>query len=102
MDMTKKEGGTIEHWVLNTLSVPVELTKEQGIEIKTDKVYVLSGYVVEDPSGRFEPGWHFRSSIVIEVDTENGIVETNNSIYRLQGEAEAGADMGDLIMKIFY
>ncbi len=100
--MTKKEGGTIKHWGLNTLSMSVEMALAQGIEVKTDKVYILSGYIVEDPSGRFEPGWHFRSSLVIEVDTENGIVETNNSIYRLQGEAENGADMGDLIMKIFY
>jgi len=103
MDMTKKDGGVIQHWTFNTLSVSVDVALEQGIDIKTDKVYVLSGTVKEDPTGRFEIGNHFRSSLVLEIDEENGIVETDNSIYRLHGPANEGlGDMGDLILKIFY
>jgi len=102
MDMTKKDGGYIEHWTFNTLSVTPERAAEAGVEVKTDKVYILSGNIVEDPTGRFNDGDHFRSSLVIEIDEENGIVETNNTIYRLQGDSDGLGDLGDLILKIFY
>jgi len=103
MDMTKKDGGVIQHWTLNTLSITPERAAEMGVEgITTDKVYILSGTVKEDPTGRFEVGFHFRSSVVLEIDTENGIVETRNTIYRLHGESGGLGDMGDLILKVFY
>ena len=104
MDMTKKDGGVIEHWDFNTLSYTAEIVKERlGIEIKTDNAMILSGYIKEDPTGRFELGNHFRSSMIIEIDEENGIVETSNTIYRLAGPAGEGlGDLGDLILKVFY
>lgn len=102
--MTKKDGGVIEHWDFNTLSFTTEQVKKQlGVEIKTDKVLILSGTVKEDPTGRFEIGNHFYSSLIIEIDAENGIVETDNTIYRLHGPAGEGlGDMGNLILSVFY
>ena len=102
MDMTKKFGGVITDWTLNTLSFTKEQVADHGIKVKTDKVYILSGTVKSDPTGRFEVGFHFHSSVVIELDKEKGIVETKNTIYHLHGEAGGLGDMGDLIMKVFY
>ena len=105
MDMSKKDGGVIVDWTLNVLSYTPEELANIGVEVRTDKVYILSGYVKEDPTGRFQPGWHFRSSPVVEIDAENGIVETRNTIYRIEGEANsenALPDMGNMIMKVFY
>ena len=102
MDMTKKFGGVITDWTLNTLSFTKEQLAGKGIDVKTDKVYILSGTVKSDPTGRFEPGFHFHSSVVIEVDKEKGIVETKNTIYHLHGETGGIGDMGDLILKVFY
>jgi len=103
MDMTKKDGGIIQNWAFNTLSITPETVKEKtGIEVKTDKIYILSGYIAEDPTGRFEVGWHFRSSMIMEIDEENGLVETQNTIYRLTGERDPDGDWGDFITKIFY
>lgn len=104
MDMTKKDGGVITEWTLNTLSVaPKEINDFADMGVRTDKCYILSGYIKEDPTGRFEVGFHFRSSIVIDIDEDKGLVETQNTIYRLDGPADQGiADMGDLIMKVTY
>ena len=102
MDMTKKFGGVITEWTLNTLSFTKEQVADTGVTVKTDKVYILSGTIKSDPTGRFEVGHHFRSSVVIELDKEKGIVETNNTIYHLHGETGGLGDMGDLIMKVFY
>ena len=38
----------------------------------------------------------------IDIDEENGIVETNNTIYRLHGASDGLGDLGDLILKVFY
>ncbi len=102
--MSKKDGGVIEHWDFNTISYTAKHIKETvGIEIKTDKAMILSGYIKEDPTGRFEIGNHFRSSLIIEIDEEKGIVETNHTIYKLSGGAGEGiGDLGDLILKVFY
>ena len=104
MDISKKDGGVITEWTLNTLSYTPERVKElAGVDVRTDKCFILSGYVKEDPTGRFEVGFHFRSSLVIDVDEENGLVETRNTIYRLDGPAGKGLpDMGDMIAKVFY
>ncbi len=100
--MTKKYGGIITEWSLNTLSFSVDQVRALGVEIKTDKVFILSGFIKEDPTGRFEIGDHFRSSVVIDVDAEKGIVETQKTIYHLHGESGGYGDMGDMITRIFY
>ena len=95
--MSKLNGGTIKHWQLHTLSA------------KYQKAYphtlgkILTGIVVEDPTGRWEPGMHMRSSLVVSFDGLH--VETLNSIYKVVGEAgdtTLGGDWGDKILGVFY
>lgn len=50
---------------------------------------ILSGYIDGiDPLGRWQPGWHMRSSLVVDYDEENGIIETENTIYYVKGEQQ--------------
>lgn len=101
----KKDGGTIMQWQLHTTSVPVERAHKKGIDVKTDKCYILSGTVVHDPNGRWVPGDHMKSSLVVDIDFEKGYAETRNSTYRLdgpQGDPILGGDLGDTIFAVFY
>jgi len=97
----KKDGGKITKWFLHTLSVSMDVIREQRPDIKTDKPYILTGYVVDDPTGRWQPGWHMRSSLVVEYDATTGRVETGNTIYHVVGES-VGDDLGDTVLSIFY
>lgn len=99
----KKFGGIITNWQVHTLSS----TKEQ-----IDKVYpgqnakplVVTGTVVEDPIGRWKPGFHMKTSLVVKLDRKKGTVETLNTIYKLTGK-EGGdvlPNLGDNIRSLFY
>lgn len=100
----KKEGGTIRNWQLHMVSDNIEYARSVRPEIETDKVYRFSGTVVEDKVGRWQPGDHMISSVVVRIDRENGIIETLNTIYRVQDEGGDvfGGDIGDNINYIFY
>lgn len=99
----KKDGGKLTGWQFHTLSVSVEKAKELGVDVNTDKVMKMSATVVEDPTGRWQPGFHMTSSIIINFDEENMIVETRNTIYQLVGEAgDCLPDLGDAIIHIFH
>lgn len=104
--MVKKDGGTIKNWQLHTLSCTPEYAKEvnPNLDIQTDKVYMFSGTIVDDPTGRWQPGHHMRSSVISRLDRENSIIETQNTIYKLEGEegADCLPDLGDNINKIYY
>jgi hypothetical protein len=99
----KKDGGTITDWQIHNLGC----TKEQIEEVfpgQNAKPMVMTGTIVDDPTGRWEPGYHMRSSLVVNIDREKGIVETVNTIYKVSGTegADIFKDLGDSIMNIFY
>ena len=101
----KKNGGIITNWQFHTLSAPLNKFKEIYPDITTDKPYIFTGIVKEDPTGRWEPGYHMKSSMVISYDKQTQIVETANTIYQLEGESGdpcTGGDIGDVAMSIFY
>ena len=104
--MNKKDGGTIVGWQLHTLSTSPDKFKEFDYEIDTDKCYILTGTIEDDPTGRFAPGYHFRSSLVVRIDLDTGIVETQNTVYKVKGPRGDNVlpyeDMGDAVMSIFY
>ena len=96
---------TVSHWQLHTLSATTEYLHRVRPDCKLDKGYILTGTVVDDPTGKWEPGFHFRSTLVLSYDREQGILETANTIYRLQdpqGDKFLGCDMGDGVAKITY
>lgn len=101
----KKQGGIIKNWQFHRLSVTKEYANEKyNLDIKTDQVMMFSGTVVEDFTGRWQPGYHMRSSIIIDYDPETGMCETKNTLYILQGEENADClpDLGDNILKVYY
>ena len=64
---------------------------------------ILTGTVVEDFKGRWDPGMHMRSSGIDRIVED--LVYTRNSIYLLKGEAGdpvTGGDWGDKVASIFY
>ena len=80
----KKDGGTIKNWQMHKLPA----TQEQVNQVypgKGAKPILFTGTVVEDPTGRWKPGFHMRSSLIISHNKETGVVETLNTIYKLIG-----------------
>jgi len=99
----KKVGGTIRNWQLHTLSKDVEGGRKIRPDLETDKIYKFSGTVVDDPLGRWQPGDHMVSSVVLKIDRENGIIETMNTIYHVKDEGgDIFEDLGSGINAIFY
>ncbi len=108
MKKTKKFGGTIANWQIHTLigddnQELIMQAKEQYPEITTDTVMCFTGTVVDDPTGRWEPGFHMRSSTICNLDRENGIIETFNTIYKVKDEGgDIFDDLGIGIKRIHY
>ena len=108
--MEKKDGGNISHWQLHHLEVPEEHMGtfwEHFPELKKDKIQpvMFTGNVVDDPTGRWQPGFHMRSTYIINFDRETGVVETLNTMYKLDMNTEGMdtfPDLGNGVLKIFY
>ena len=107
--MAKKFGGTIKNWQLHTIvkggTERFELLKEEfGDELMEDNMYIFTGTVVEDPLGRWQVGWSMRSSYVLNVDRENGIIETVNTIYKVEHEGDSyiDGDIGPAAASIYF
>lgn len=94
----KKNGRTIKHWQLHTLSDKWNTKGTLGV--------ILTGTIAEDPTGKWEPGMHMRSSLLVSFEPSTSTVETLNSIYKLEGpEGEKvlpKGDLGDFVLGIFY
>jgi len=103
----KKDGGIIEKWQFHRISEDdsqLEYVRSIEPDFNMDSAMVFTGTIVEDPTGRWEVGFHMRSSLILNFDKETGIVETRNTIYKLLGE-EGGDIFGDLganVAAIFY
>ena len=99
----KKFGGIIKNWQVHTLSY----TEEQLDKVfpgKNAKPMLITGTIVEDPLGRWQPGHHIKTSLVVKLDREEGTVETLNTIYKLAGEEgnDILPNLGNAAMGIFY
>lgn len=115
--MNKKNGGVIENWQVHTLSMSQEII---------DKVYpgenlkplIFTGTVKEDVLGRWKTGYYMRSSLIVNIDREKGIIETRNTIYKVVNEGNDSIsqsmssllgnkdatdnDIGDNVMSLFF
>jgi len=104
--------GTICNWQLHHLTIPggeenQKLFREKFPDVLLDPErpgpLIFSGTVVDDPTGRFRPGWHMRSSYIVKIDREKGIIETENTFYKVKDEGnDVLPDLGNGILKIFY
>jgi len=108
--MEKKDGGNISHWQLHHLEVPEEHMEEfykhfPMLKENNMKPIMFTGIVVDDPTGRWHPGYHMRSTYIVNFDRETGIIETLNTMYKLDMKTEGMdtfKDLGNGVLKIFY
>ena len=106
--MEKKDGGLIEKWQLHELTFNVEqgeVLRELYPEADCDNPMMFTGTVVDEPTGRWKPGHHMRSSLIVSIDRDKGIIETLNTIYKVDLKTENQdrmPDLGNGVLGIFY
>ena len=80
------------------------IIKNWQIHNYDSNMQILTGTVVVDNKGRWEPGMHMRSSKIKSIVED--LVYTSNSIYLLEGEEGdtvlGGGDWGRDVAGIFY
>ncbi len=98
--------GTITAWQLHHLSISQEQLDELSASLMQEKMLplIITGTVLNDPSGRMVPGWHMRTSPLTILNEDKGYCESRNSIYRLDGENghDVMPDLRDGVLSIFY
>jgi len=107
--MTKKDGGQISHWQIHNLTLEetqIKALKEHFPTMCFDpNPMIVTGTIVDDPTGRWQPGYHFRSSYIVKIDRENNIIESQNTIYHFDPETEGKdviPDLGNGVLGVFY
>lgn len=98
--------GTITDWQVHHLSIPQEKLDQHAAETNKERMLplIITGTIMEDPSGRGTSGCHMRTSALTVFNEAEGYCETNSSIYRLSGEngKDMLPDLGDGVLSIFY
>ena len=106
--MAKNNNGSIiRNWQLHHLTPPTKykkLLRKRYPDILLDPgPIVFTGTVVNDPIGRWQKGFHMRSSLITSIDRKKGIIKTQNTIYNVINEGgDIFSDIGDDVLKIFY
>lgn len=94
----------IKNWQRHEITKNIDLVKEHRLDFKADKAFVLTGEIVSDESGKFEPGMHTRTTLVIEY--KDNMYKTGNTLYILDGEEGDPVtnyeDIGVNVMTITY
>ena len=96
---------TLSHWQIYTLSATKEQLRTVRPDVELDVGLVVTGTVVDDPTGKWQPGFHMRSTVAQRYDEEQGLFETENTIYKLtdpQGDPTTNGDWGDNVVSLFY
>ena len=103
----KKDGGTIKNWQMHHIPLTKDETKlfsEHFTDVLMPPM-LFTGTVVHDPIGRWQPGYHMKSTYIVSFDRKTGIIETCNTMYKLDMETEGMDVMPDLgrnVLSIFY
>jgi hypothetical protein len=106
--MEKKDGGNISHWQIHNLKFE---EKDRATfefhrpNLDFDNIRMVTGTVVDEPTQRWKPGDHFRSSMIVEIDRDKNTIETENTIYHFDPETEnqdGMPDLGNGVLSIFY
>ncbi len=105
----KKDGGNISHWQLHKLTYQgdaLEALRDMYPEaIYTPNPLIVTGTVIDEPTGRWNKRDHFRSSLIAKIDRKNNTIETMNTIYHFDPETEnqdGVPDLGNNVLGIFY
>ncbi len=105
----KKDGGKLINWQIHHLKLDSralkKLKKIRPRALLDPGPMMVTGTLVDEPTGRWKPGAHFRSSLVVEIDRKKGILETENTIYHIDPKTENKdviPDMGNGVLKMFY
>jgi len=99
----------INNWQLHHLN---KLTKEEeeifikyfGQKMLLDPgPLVFTGTVEKDPTGKWEKGFHMKSSFIISIDRKKGLIQTLNTLYKVKQEGgDVIPDLGNKVLDIFY
>lgn len=93
-------------WQLHTISKDVNVIKELMPDIKftVNKTMVMTGTVVDEPTGRWKPGNHMRTSVIVSIKED--MIETLNTRYQVigpEGDPALGFnDLGPTVMRLYY
>jgi len=106
--MEKKDGGNISHWQFHHLKYNDSLREEfeeLAPNVDFDNIIIVTGTIVDESIGRWRPGYYFRSSMIIDIDRDKNIIETENIIYHFDPKTEnqdSIPNLGNVVLKIFY
>lgn len=100
MNDLKKFGGTLTNWTIHNLTIPDEALVE--FEKKGVLPQLMTAEVVDDPLGRWTPGWQMKSSLIVSIDREKGIIETLNTIYKVDEKELPEGDLGNIAASIYF
>lgn len=75
-------------WVKS--DTPTKDEKVNGGRIEDWSVYgnMVYGVIYDDPRGYFRSGDSIRTSYIANLDEENGVLETRNTIYKLGNKSK--------------
>lgn len=79
MSEGKQYGGLIDFWCIHDVS---DLFDENEIDVPPK---IMTGRSIDEPLRRWRAGAYMRSTRIVQLDLENLIVETENTIYKLVG-----------------
>jgi len=98
----KKVGGTIKNWQIHNLTITKEAI-EKAYPGQNAQPMVFTGTVVNDPTGRWKPGHHMRSSLIVAINKERTEIETLKTIYTVTDEGnDILPELGNGVLNIFY
>ena len=104
----KKSGGIIKNWQLHHLSKLSKKNSKAFLKHFPNALLdpgpvLFTGTVETCPSGKWDRGFHMKSSYIVSIDREKGIIETMNTIYKTRNEGnDVLPDLGDGILGILY
>ena len=100
----KKDGGSVTKWTFHNLNfTPEEM--EKAFPGGNAMPLMFTAIVVKDPTGRWPEGFHMRSSCVVSFDKFTGVIETLNTMYKLEGQPGDPYfpdDLGNGVLGIHY
>lgn len=96
----------VSGWQLHTISEDVNVIRQlmPDVEFTVNKTMVMTGTLVDEPTGRWQPGHHMRTSIIVSINDE--MIETLHTRYQIigpEGDPALGfKDLGLIVMKLYY